>query len=247
LGRLRRALLSMTGQLTWRVPSWTTRLLTSFSQAERGSAYDMLAACEQTERREMRKVYFHHALDESRHAGLFRDRVQALGGLSRSQAAVMDAAYLANHGIVTETSLFRQMGELEFLAFVHLAERDGKETFEVYVDLELPDPDTITMLRDIIQDEKFHTSYSKKELERYTRQGRGDEVKAALKRVKRNRLFEAWLRGSRQIGDVVSGLWLLLLYGIVVAPFRILARLDAGGWQPPTKGTSTLPAARSQA
>lgn len=207
------------------------RLMTAFSQAERGSAYDVIAALEQTARRELRRTYLFHALDESRHARIFRQRVQALGRQDRAEAALVDAGSLRATGIIGEAPLFEQMGELEFLAFVYVVESLALEQFQVYCDHGMPDPDTIAALRAIADDEKFHISYSRRELDKYRAAGRGAEVRAALFRVRARRIWQAWLRLSRRLGDAVSTLWLWALYLVCVAPFRPMARVERGGWR----------------
>lgn len=232
MGTLRKFYLGLSGELTWRIKGWPIRLMTHFSQAERGSAYDMLAAAEQTERRDLRRTYLLHALDEQRHAGIFKSRVKALGGMDRAQAALSDAGAMQGAGIVGAQTLFERMGELEFLAFVHVVEQEALEQFQAYCDRDLPDPDTIQAFVGIANDEKFHISYSGRQLEHYRSEGRGAEVDKALRAVKWNRFKEGWLRTSKHIGDAVSSLWLWLLYATAVAPFRLVARLEKGGWQP---------------
>jgi hypothetical protein len=222
--------------------------MTAFSQAERGSAYDMVAAVELTERRELRLTYLHHALDEARHARFFRARVQELGRLDRAQAALSDSGSLRAAGILGSETLFERLGELEFLAFVHIVEKDALEQFNVYCDHGQADPKTIEMLRTIGKDEKFHLSYSGRELELYRSAGRGKEVDWALRRVRWRRVWEAWLRFSKDIGDVVSSVWLYLLCLVAVGPFRLFARLEPGGWQASAEDPRAIDAfARSQA
>ncbi len=247
MGMLRQTWIGLVSELSWRLPGWPVRLLTGFSQAERGSCYDMLAAVEQTERRELRLKYFRHAMDESRHAGLFLGRARALGGMDRTQAVVADAGYLTEHGIVGGETLIERKGELDFLAFVHVAESDAVEQFKVYLDRDLPDPDTRATLERILRDERFHVTYSRAALEHYRSLGRGREVDRAVLKVRWDRLKEAWLRASLRLGNLVSGLWLLLMYLVLVGPFRLIARLEGGGWAAPRPPHGDgLRAARSQ-
>ena len=204
MGAIRRAWLQVISGVSWRLPRWPQRLLTAFSHAEQGSYYDMLAAAELTDDRRMRRKYLEHALDEVRHCALFRARVRAMGQTSRAQAAAWNANTLTEHGIVGGQTLFERLGELEFMAFVYIAERDAVEQFSVYLDRKLPDADTHAMLEDILRDEAFHVSYSKAALERFRKEGRGKEVDQALRRVRWRRIKEAWLRFSRDLGQVVS-------------------------------------------
>lgn len=247
MGAIRRAWLQAISGVSWRLPQWPQRLLTAFSHAEQGSYYDMLAAAELTDDRRMRRKYLEHALDEIRHCALFRDRVRALGATSRAQAAAWNANVLTEHGIVGGQTLFERLGELEFMAFVYIAERDAVEQFSVYLDRELPDPGTQAMLQNILRDETFHVSYSKAALQRFRDDGRGAEVDRALRQVRWRRVKESWLRFSRDLGHIVSGVWIMALYALVLPPFALLGRLEKPGWQAPQRDPrGRLAAARSQ-
>ena len=247
MGRFRQTWIGLVSEVSWRLPGWPVKLLTAFGQAERGSFYDMLAAAEATDRPDLRRKYFEHALDESQHAIYFRDRIMALGGIDRARAAMEEAGALTSRGIVGGESLYERLGELDFLAFVHVAEAEAIEQFNVYCARELPDPETIAMLHKIMPDEKFHKAYPLHELEQRRKQGEGERVDTALRRVKWNRLKEGWLRFSRDIGHVMSSLWLFLLYAILIPPFSLLGKVERGGWQAPRSDRRPLAvAARSQ-
>jgi len=243
MGWFRQKWIGLASELAWRLPGRPIKMLTGFSQAERGSLYDMLAAVEQTTRRDLRLKYFRHAMDEARHAGVFLERARALGGMSRTQAVIADAGYLTRMGIVGGETLFERKGELDFLAFVAVAEADAIEQFGVYLDRALPDAGTQAALREILKDERFHASYSRAALETYD----PEAVKAALSKVRWDRLKETWMRFSVALGGVVSGVWLSLIYLTLVAPFALLGRLEPGGWQAPRPpGPGGLRGARSQ-
>jgi hypothetical protein len=201
--------------------------MAGFSHTEAGSGLDMLAATEETERRDMRAKYFRHALDELKHARLFRDRALALASAkkSRTRAVLDDANFIRDHGINQSESLFSKMDEIEFLAFVWIAEQRGAQQFDVYSDLMKDDEDSCKMFAEIADDERFHIAYSRAELDRYESQGDEDAVKAAVSRVKRRRWLEAWLRFSVVLGDFMSKLWLGLLYLFVIGPSSIFARI----------------------
>lgn len=245
MGRLRQLYLTCVSEISWRIPGRPARFLAQFSQAERGNAYDMLAAAELTERRELRRKYLEHALDESAHSRIFRDRARALG-MGRQEDALVDIGYLHDHGIVGGQTLFERLGELDFLAFIHVAEGQALEQFEVYKRRNLVDPVTQVQLDGIRKDELFHMTYSGAELEHYRQAGRSTEVRKAIWGVHWRRIKEKWLAFSRQIGDVVSGVWLLLMYTVVVGPFRVLARAEDPGWQPREGHNTDLSTARAQ-
>lgn len=240
--------MGLLGQVSWRLRNGPQRMLTSFSQAERGSFYDMLAAAEQTERRELRRRYIEHALDESRHAGLFLDRVRQLGSADRTQAVLADSAYLADKGIVGDETLFERLGEQRFLAFVHVAEADAVEQFHTYLSMGLPDPETDRMLRGILKDEAFHVAYTRAALEPYIADGNEAQVRWDLRWVRWHRLWEGWKRFSHRIGTFMSTLWLGVLYLVVVGPFSLFERRAPGGWTSPrVDRRDPARAARSQA
>jgi len=211
----------------WRLPGKPSLKLAGFSHTEQGSGLDMLAATEETDRREMRARYFRHALDELKHAVMFKNRAAALAPKTknRTTAVLNDAEFIASHGINQAQSLFKQLGELEFLAFVWVAEKRAVEQFDVYTDILKKDTETVDLFNKIFGDEMFHVSYSRAELDRYAEQGQAQEVKQAIFRVKRRRVLEIWLRFSRVLGDFMSTLWLSLIYILILGPSSVMAKL----------------------
>lgn len=201
----------------------------------------MLAAVDETTRPDMRARYFRHALDELRHSRLFRERAEAFGAArgharGRAQAVLEDAGYIAAQGIRGSESLFSQLGEREFLAFVWVHEKRGAEQFDVYASLLREDADTAAMFAEIARDERFHIAYSRAELDRLARAGEGGAVKKAVFRVRKRRAWQLWLRFTRDFGNFMAGLWLMMLYLFLVGPFALVARSEARsrGIVPPT-------------
>ncbi len=233
MSAVRRFVHTALGHVVWRLPWGPKRMLSAFSRAERGSYYDMLAAAELTERGELRRKYLEHALQEGTHEGIFLGLVRALGAVDRTEAVVADAAFLRDHGIVGSESLFATLGERDFLAFVHVAEADAVEQFHCYLDAGVLSAEAEAALHRILKDEVFHVTYSRQALELYRQRGEGAAVDKAMRKVRWNRLKEAWLRGSRHLGSVVGQLWLTVLYVLAVAPFAVFARLERGGWSAP--------------
>jgi hypothetical protein len=229
MGRLRTIWLTVVSEISWRIPNRQALFLAQFSQAERGSAYDMLAAAELTETRNLRRKYLEHALDEARHSRIFRERALDLG-VDADNAALMDAGYLSEHGIVAGETLFERLGELEFLAFVCNAESRALEQFSVYQTRKLADPKTLVALEQISKDEYFHMTYTRAALDSHRKNGGEHEVRAILFRLKWRRLKEAWLRFGRKFGTLMGRIWLSVLFVVVVGPFRLLARMDREGW-----------------
>ena len=220
-------LLWSVSQLVWRIPGRDAIKMAGFSHTEAGSGWDMLAAAEETPRRDMRAKYFRHALDELKHARMFSHRALALSSKRKSRAGAVldDASFIREHGITSSTSLFSTLSELEFLAFVWVAECRGAQQFDVYAALMSEDPESCEMFEEIANDERFHIAYSRAELDRYAETGQARAVRSAVFRVRRRRLGQAWLRLSVVMGDFMSKLWLGLLYVLVIGPTSIFARL----------------------
>lgn len=234
----------LVSSIVWRLPGKTSLKLAGFSHTEQGSGLDMLAATEETERREMRARYFRHALDELKHAGMFKRRAADLAPKSTSRAAAVleDTNFIASHGINQSESLFSQLGELEFLAFVWVAEKRAVEQFDIYTDILKKDQETVDLFNNIFGDEKFHVSYSRAELDKYAAEGMEKEVKEAISRVRRRRWLEIWLRFSRVLGDFMSKLWLGLIYIFIIGPSAVMAKLtekEAIGFVRPEPSTGT--------
>ncbi len=247
MGWFRKTLLTSVSLVAWRLPGWPARFVASFRDSEHGSSVDVLAAAEGTTRRELRRKYFRHAMDELRHAALFQGRARALGNPDRTRAALDDVGAVQHHGTADGVTLFERLGEPGFLAFVHVAEADAIEQFGVYLAHGLPDPDTRAVLERILGDERFHVAYSADALERIRAEGAGLDIAAELRRVRWRRLRERWSRASRTLGAAMATLWLTGLYLVVVAPFRVFARAEAGGWSAPRpEPRGVLAAARSQ-
>jgi len=233
MGKFRQFWIRSAGLIAWRKPQRQARLMSKFAATERGSSYDMLSALEKTDYPELRQKYLHHALDEARHARLFRSRALALG-VDREEAALVDIGYLQEHGIIGGETLFERLGEKRFLAFVHDAENRGLEHFLIYLESDLTDQDTKDALKGITKDEHFHRSYSRAALEKYA----PTESQALLRSVRWSRYKEAWMRFARSIGTFMSGLWLNIFYFFLLLPFRILARKEKPGWKQPAEMSS---------
>ena len=225
MGRIRQLWIRYAGLFSWRNPQSQASLMSKFAATEQGSSYDMLSAIEHTQYRELRQKYLHHAIDEARHARLFRSRAFALG-VDREEAALVDIGYLHENGIVSGETVFERLGEHEFLAFVHDAENRGLEHFLIYLNSKHTDPHTKEALQGITKDEHFHRAYSKAALEKYA----PHQAKALLRKVRIRRYKEAWMRLAKNIASVFSSFWLTLFYVFCVTPFRLVIRPEPLGW-----------------
>jgi hypothetical protein len=225
--------------VVWKIPSRRPMKMAGFSHTEAGSSLDMMDAAEEEPSPDLRKKYFRHALDEFRHARLFRERAMELSNDNRAASVLDDAEYTSSHGIRGATSLHRRLGETEFLAFVWLHERQGARQFAIYADLLRHDPVSAAMFAEIGHDEQFHVRYSRLELDRIERERGAAEVRRALRRLRIRRVRDAILRASHSLGHVMAGLWLSAIYLVVVPPFAAFAgRSGAQRGFVPTPGAS---------
>jgi hypothetical protein len=236
--------------LIFRIPGRPAAKMAEFSHTEAGSALDMISAAEQTTRPELRAKFFRHALDEHKHARLFAQRAIALSpGDGRTRAVVEDSTFMFNRGIRGKEPLHAQLTDAEFFAFIWVHELIGARQFDVYAKLMQDDALSAEMFRDIGHDERFHIAYSRAELDRMIADGRGAEVRKAIFMTRFRRARNAWLRGSRNFGEVMSGLWLTIAYVVLIGPFSLIARLterDTEGFVAPVP-KSPASAAAAQA
>lgn len=216
-------LLRLVSAVVFRLPGRPAAKMAEFSHTEYGSGLDMLGATEACANPILRRQYYRHALDELRHARMFRSRSRALSD-GRALAVAEDAARVHEQGIRTKDPLYHQLDETEFLAFVWVHELDGARQFEVYSELMRDDPDSVDMFARIAKDERFHIAYSRAELDRRAEAGEAKAVATAVQNVRIRAFKQLWLRGARQFGQWMSGLWLGLLYVLVVTPFAFVAR-----------------------
>ena len=210
--------------------------MAEFSHTEQGSGLDMLAAVEETPRREMRARYFQHALDELKHNRLFSERATALDpDPDRTRAVLSDSGYITSQGINSRHSLFSTMDEVEFLAFVWVHECHGERHFALYAELLKQDADARAMFQEIAKDENFHVTYSRAELDRYAAE-QPNAVRWAVFKVRCRRKWQWWLRRTREFGEFMSRLWMSLFYVLIVGPFSLVARASEKpreGWRGP--------------
>ena len=124
----------------WRDANRRGRKLLGFAEVEADGGRDLVRAAELTPDPILRKLFFVHASDEERHAGLFRRRgLELLAG--GSAAAGFQAAWLApgERGL---DDLRVGEGDEALLAFLHLSEKTAARNFAAYRDVLDHDPAT---------------------------------------------------------------------------------------------------------
>lgn len=148
----------LTRPLRWRSPRVTARMLAAFARAERSSYLDMMAAANATSSSTRRVEYLRHAIDEQRHARMFRQRALELDP---------DLAFAPQLFHADCEQLFERLGEAQLLAFVHVGERRGRAQMALYR-AELSalangprgDLKTLSLFEAILRDEERHERYS---------------------------------------------------------------------------------------
>ena len=164
-------LIRFVAPFVWRSNAKVAAKLDGFASTEAGSALDMLKAAELTDDDPwLRRLFFRHAMDEARHAQLFRLAARDLLADARHAASEYNLIH------ATRQNLFERMGLVRFVAFVYLAERRGELQFRALRDHFHDRPELESLFARIGKDEKFHVAYSRKLLRDWKRQGRAREV-----------------------------------------------------------------------
>ena len=237
-----RWLVRILAPLVWRSNVKIAAKLDGFAATEAGSALDMLKAAELIDDPELRRLFFRHAMDEARHAQLFRDHARQLVVDAKRKASEYNLIH------ATRQNLFERLGLVRFLAFVYLAERRGEQQFRALRDHFRDRPELEALFARIGKDERFHVAYSRKLLGDWARCGHAGEVRGALWRVRGARALEAWRRMGRIFGDVAGRVVLGLLYLVVLPWFVLVARVadpPRTGWRT-RRRSDALDAARRQ-
>lgn len=202
------------------------RKLLTFARTEAGGSRDISRAAELTPDPSLRRLYLRHADDESRHARLFRDRGRALlSSLPRSTAAA-EANWLSpgERGL-DEMQVERESAET-LLAFLHLSEKAAAERFALYVDVLDRDAETRNLFAQVLTDEAFHMTYTRKQLARVSPRKQG----LRLWQARAARVWKMYLRGAGALASVIGHAMLLAQYFLVLPPFALFARGEAEGF-----------------
>jgi rubrerythrin len=234
-------LLHALAPLVWRNATKISAKLYGFAATEAGSALDMLKAAELADEPRLRRLFFRHAMDEARHAALFRDAARTLGPTAG------DSEYRLIHA--RRQNLFARMSLTEFIAFVYLAERRGELQFQVLRRHFDDQPELEGLFARVAKDERFHVVYSAQLLDGMRRDGRRGEVRTALLKVRARRAWEAWRRAGRVLGDVMSRVFLSAVYLLTLPLFAAVARAvepPSSGWKKRDTAPASLEAARRQ-
>ena len=227
----------------WRDVDRRARKLIHFAETEAEGGRHLAHAAELTSDPLLRRLFLRHALDEERHAALFRMRGQKLrqaraadGNNNGKKQGGFDADWLApgERGLASEGGLDRlQVGEMSdsaLLAFLHLSEKAAAERFALYGEMLDDDPETRAVFGDVLRDEVFHMTYTRTQLTRVA----PERNRRALWRARAGRLWRAYLRFAGALAGLLGGVVLTVQYFLLLPWFAIAAqraaRREPRGW-----------------
>jgi rubrerythrin len=242
-------MLRLRSRRVWRDPARKLRTLESFARTEEDGGRDIAGASRRVTDAELAGHLQRHAVDERRHAELFRRRAAELRTARAGAGEVADPAAdrawdlsrgrasteMDSHGFYT-LGLLDELGEVPYVAMLHVAECRAAALFRVHHDLTRDDPPTAAVFEDILRDENYHVAWTAAMLKRWREEGRDEEVARALKAARASRFMGAWKRAGIRAAGNLGRLSMLLLYVTLLLPFGLLAsrrRAGSKGWQPP--------------
>ena len=219
-----RVLAWLGGRWSFGTPWRAARKLHGFARTEEQSQLELRQAARACIDARRRARYLRHALDEARHAQAFAEHAEELARAAGALGFPRPSASSEN--------LYEHLGEVRFLAFVHVGERRGRIEFETYARLlRRRGADALAMLfEDLVQDERQHEAYSARLLEELTGEA---GARSAVRWMKRWQAWRAFRRHGRALAGALYRATMLLVY-VLLAPLGLALRLTAK----PTRGFS---------
>src|SRR5262244_1834235 len=153
-------LLAPLHRIIWRDPMRRARKLLRFAETEADGGRDLARAAELTGDPLLRRLYLRHALDERRHAELFRQRASALASGRQLAESGWEINWLAPGERGLDDLRVERHREHSLLAFLHLSEKAAAGRFAVYRDVLAADPHTRAVFTEVLRDEEFHMTYT---------------------------------------------------------------------------------------
>ena len=228
-----RSLLSAVHWLVWKNPRRRAQNLLRFAEVEADGGRDIVRAAEVTGDPGLRKLFLKHALDEQRHADLFRTRGLALiRTLPPGEAMAVEANWLTPGERGLDDLRVEDEGDAALLAFLHLSEAQAARDFANYVAVLDGDPSTKQVFEKVLHDETFHMTYTRKELDRVAPRKAGLKLWAARGR----RFWKAYLRLASGLAGLF-GMIILTVQYLIVLPFfawqaQRALKSEPEGWTP---------------
>ena len=197
----------------------------NFALAEYGSALDMLIASELTNNKKLKKGYFDHAIDEFRHADLFKKHAMQIADkvhfkYDKSSSVLELGEKIRYLNFIGEKPIYSELSELEFINFVMISEKEAEKYFTSLSKLEEFDDDTKKLFKKIALEEGEHVQYAWKELEK--------RKKKKVKGLTKAYLFIKWFRFKTDLLSNTRKFWVFLgnqLLNIIYVCFLSFAKL----------------------
>src|SRR2546428_1528141 len=188
------------------------RKLIAFAEVEGDGGRDILRAAEVTQDPLLRRLYLEHAIDELRHADLFRQRGAALLQLrsTRSQSLFNTSPLPGGHGL--DDLSIEGEPDHRLLAFLHVAEKAAAGRFAIYREVVDDDPSTRAIFDEILRDEVFHMNYTYTQLTRILPKSYRRQVWQA----RASRLWKRYLRVAAAVAGVLGVAILTIMYFVVL-------------------------------
>src|SRR5471032_3397329 len=213
-------------RILWPVHRWVwrdfdrrVRKLIAFSKVEGDGGRDILRAAELTPDQLLRRLYLEHAIDELRHADLFRQRGAALLQVraTRSKGLFNTTPLPGGHGL--DDLAIEGEPDHRLLAFLHVAEKAAAGRFAIYRNVVDDDPATRAIFEEILRDEVFHMNYTYTQLARV----RPASYRRQVWLARASRLWKRYLRVAVGVANLMGTAILTILYFVVLPPFAWLA------------------------
>jgi rubrerythrin len=218
-----RSLFSPLHWLVWRDPKRRAENLLRFAEVEADGGRDLVRAAEVTGDPVLRRLFLKHALDEQRHADLFRGRGVALIRTLPSGSSGIQANWMAPGERGLDDLQVEAEGDEALLAFLHLSEKAAAKDFSNYVAVLGDDPPTRDVFKKVLHDETFHMTYTRAQLQRVAPRRAARRIWVARLR----RLWKAYLRLASALAGLVGGVVLTLQYFLILPVFALAARRAA--------------------
>jgi len=231
----------------WNDPVRKVRTLESFGMTEDDGGRDLLSAAKRVTDPELLHHIVRHGKEEMMHGELFRARAAELRAESQLEGGIREdfsdkstdvlrtrEVEVDSHGFY-DGSLFDSMGEVAYVAMVHVVERRAMATFDLHMRCLTDDPQTTALFERLATDEKYHISYTGKILERWRNEGREQEVKTALKDARRSTFLGGWKRLGLRCAGGFGRVLLYVTYWTFMLPVGLVSRGRKlpEGWQEP--------------
>lgn len=192
-----------------------------FAETEADGGRDIARAAELTQDALLRRLYLRHAVDEQRHAKLFRARGRAIfAELTQSNDSGFQTNWLAPGERGLDDLNVDSESTDSLLAFLHLSEKAAARRFAVYHAVLDVDPATRDVFTDVLRDEAFHMNYTYSQLKRVSPKRHG----LRLWYARLTRLWKGYLRIASAIANVMGGVMLTIQYFLFLPIFAFLAK-----------------------